>query len=110
MKRIRQTKTSFIFLVISMVISAPVFAAKIQPPDKDGPCSPTWHGPPPIIPCDFAKNPPGQGNAIKHERGHPAGKRLYPAPDGKGDACTVPWQSGPTGKPYCRGEIIEGVY
>ena len=103
-------KTMLSALLLSMGIGTTTLAANLNagPPltNPNDPCSPGYPGPPPFIPCDRAHASHHQG---KHPlpTGKPATQRLYPAPDGKGDSCTRPWQETSTGKPYCPGDIVE---
>ncbi len=106
--------------LMSLSMSSALMAAGNPPDDPNDPCSPSWSGPPPIVPCDLkAKNPRGMGHqpttvrpALGRHQGmdRPAradGRKLYPAPDGKRDYCTRPWGKTETGAPFCPGDIVE---
>ncbi len=93
--------------VLGAMLAGAGWSAERKPPDNpNDPCSPNYPGPPPFVPCEQGKPMTPHGKPVRPS--HPShAQKLYPAPDGKGDACTVPWTTGESGKPYCRGEIVE---
>ena len=99
-------KHTLITLLLSTLLSTTALAASPHTEPKSGdPCSPgaTF---PPTAPCDRAHSKHPKGKPMLPAGGH-AAKRLYPAPDGKGDSCTLPWSQTSTGQPYCPGDIVE---